>query len=173
MSQPPNSDDPLSQTLYDELRAAARGAMSRERREHTLQPTALVHEAMIRLSSQRAEWRNRSHFLAVAAKMMRRVLLDHARRRRADKRPDALIRVTMSGLHTGKSAEEGTDVLDLHEALERLDQLDPRAARVVELRGLVGCTMPEAAEVLDISVATAERDWRMGRTWLRRELTRA
>lgn len=168
MSQPPSdSDDPLSQTLYDELRAAARGAMSKERREHTLQPTALVHEAMIRMSSQRAEWRNRSHFLSVAAKMMRRVLLDHARRRRADKRPDALIRVTLSGL--GEN-ERALDVRDLHDALQRLERLDPRAARVVELRGLVGCTMPEAARVLNISVATAERDWRMGRTWLRKEL---
>lgn len=168
MSQPPPArDDLLSQTLYDELRAAARGAMSKERREHTLQPTALVHEAMLRLSSQRTEWTNRSHFLAVAAKMMRRVLLDHARRRRADKRPDALVRVTLSGLHDDRHA---VDVRDLHEALQRLEQLDPRAARVVELRGLVGCTMPEAAEVVGISVATAERDWRMGRTWLRREL---
>lgn len=168
MSQPPRaSDDPLSQTLYDELRAAARGAMSKERREHTLQPTALVHEAMIRLSSQRTAWRNRSHFLAVAAQMMRRVLLDHARRRSADKRPEGQVRVTLSGL---EEAEQGVDVADLHEALQRLEQLDPRAARVVELRGLVGCTMPEAAEVLGISVATVERDWRMGRTWLRREL---
>lgn len=168
MPQPPTSpEDPFSQTLYDELRAAARGAMSKERREHTLQPTALVHEAMIRISSQRTEWRNRNHFLAVAAKMMRRVLLDHARRRQADKRPDALVRVTLSGLH---ESDRAVDVRDLHEALHRLEQLDPRTARVVELRGLVGCTMPEAAEVLGISVATAERDWRMGRTWLRREL---
>lgn len=157
--------------LYGELRRLAAGALGRERRDHTLQPTALVHEAWLRLAGQRAGWHNRSHFLGVAAQAMRRVLVDHARRRAAAKRPDPRARLTLSGLALPGGAPE-VDVLDLDAALARLARLDPRAARVVELRGFAGCSAAEAAEALGVSEATVARDWRMAQSWLRRELAK-
>jgi RNA polymerase sigma-70 factor, ECF subfamily len=155
--------------LYGELRRVAAGALGRERRDHTLQPTALVHEAFLRLVGQRAGWQSRAHFLGVAAQAMRRILVDHARRRSAAKRPDPRARVTLSGLALPGGAVD-VDLLDLDGALARLAELDPRAARVVELRGFAGCSAAEAAEVLGVSEATVARDWRMAQSWLRREL---
>lgn len=160
----------ISPELYGELRRVAAGALGRERRDHTLQPTALVNEAYLRLAGQRAEWQNRAHFLGVAAQAMRRILVDHARRRAAAKRPDPRARVTLSGLAAAGAAE--VDVLDLETALVRLAEMDPRAARVVELRAFAGCSAAEAAEVLAVSEATVARDWRMAQSWLRRELAR-
>jgi RNA polymerase sigma factor (TIGR02999 family) len=161
----------LSTELYGELRRVAAGALGRERRDHTLQPTALVNEAFLRLAGQRAEWQNRAHFVGVAAQAMRRVLVDHARRRAAAKRPDPRARVTLSGLAAAGAADE-VDVLDLETALVRLAAMDPRAARVVELRAFAGCSAAEAAEALGVSEATVARDWRMAQSWLRRELSR-
>ncbi len=166
----PAALDGLTPQLYAELRRLANRALAGERRDHTLQPTALVHEAFLRLLGQRAAWQNRAHFMAVAGRVMRRVLVDHARRRLASKRPDPRARVTLSGLTDG--AREDVDVLDLDVALGRLARFDPRAARVVELRGFAGCTSEEAAALLGISEATVARDWRMARSWLRRELQR-
>lgn len=148
----------------------AAGALGRERRDHTLQPTALVNEAFLRLAGQRGEWQNRAHFVGVAAQAMRRILVDHARRRAAAKRPDPRARVTLSGL--AAAGEADVDVLDLEAALVRLAQVDERAARVVELRAFAGCSAAEAAEVLAVSEATVARDWRMAQSWLRRELAR-
>lgn len=156
--------------VYRALRRVAGGWMKAERRDHTLQPTALVHEAYLRLADQRVEWKNRSHFLGVAAGAMRRVLLDHARARGAAKRPDALARVTLSGLEL--DAPSNHQVLALEAAMAKLAKLDPRAVRVVEMRGFAGCTAAETAEALGVSLSTVERDWRMGRSWLRRELSR-
>jgi RNA polymerase sigma factor (TIGR02999 family) len=161
----------LSTELYGELRRVAAGALGRERRDHTLQPTALVNEAFLRLAGQRAEWQNRAHFVGVAAQAMRRVLVDHARRRAAAKRPDPRARVTLAGLAAAGAAGE-VDVLDLETALVRLAAMDPRAARVVELRAFAGCSAAEAAEALGVSEATVARDWRMAQSWLRRELAR-
>jgi len=163
--------DELGPELYGELRRVAERAMARERHGHTLQPTALVHEAYLRLLGQRVAWRSRTHFLGVAGQAMRRILVDHARRRAAAKRPSPAGRVTLSGLAAAESNEE-VDLLDLDAALDRLARLDPRAARVVELRGFAGCTSEEAAEALGVSAATVARDWRMARSWLRRELAR-
>ena len=161
----------LAPELYAELRRVAERAMARERHGHTLQPTALVHEAFLRLLGQRTPWRNRAHFLGVAGQAMRRILVDHARRRAAAKRPAPAERVTLSGLAAAGGGED-VDLLDLDAALDRLARLDPRAARVVELRGFAGCTAEEAAESLGVSEATVARDWRMARSWLRRELAR-
>lgn len=160
----------LDAELYAQLRGLAVGALRGERRSHTLQPTALLHEAFLRLSGQRTPWRSRGHFLGVAAHMMRRVLVDYARRRGSAKRPEGRLRVTLSDLETPGDAQD-VDLLDLEAALERLAEHDPRAARVFELRGLAGCTAAEAAEALEVSEATIKRDWRMARSWLRRELT--
>ncbi|MFP3940238.1 MAG: ECF-type sigma factor [Acidobacteriota bacterium] len=159
----------LTPVVAGELRAIARRHLRREGERPSLQPTELVHEAFLRLMDQRTGWRNRAHFLGVAAQAMRRILVDRGRRRRAAKRPQQALRVTLDGLRVQEGGHE-VDVLDLHRALEELASLDPRAARVVELRSFGGCSAPEAAEVLGVSEATVARDWRMALTWLRRAL---
>lgn len=158
----------LTELLYSELRGLAAGYLRAEGPGHTLQPTALVHEAYLRLISQRMEWRDRAHFLGVAAQTMRRVLLDHARRRKAAKR-DGAAALTVSG--PGDAAGEALDMLALDAALDRLGGQDPRAARVVELHFFGGLEMSEAAKMLGVSPATAKRDWSFARAWLRRELS--
>jgi len=161
----------LTPLVVSELRAIARRRLRRERGRASLQPTELVHEAFLRLLDQRVAWRNRAHFLGVAAQAMRRILVDRARRRWAAKRPAAELRVTLTGLPVGRSAPD-VALLDLHAALEALARFDPRAARTVELRCFGGCSVPEAAEVLGVSESTVARDWRMALPWLRRELSR-
>lgn len=162
--------------VYDELRQLARGYMSRERSDHTLQPTALVHEAYLRLVDQReVAWKNRAHFLAIAARAMRRVLLDHARSHKAEKRGGGRKETFVEGALAGKTGEgsggTGTlDILALDQALDRLAAFDPRGLRVVELRYFAGLDVEETAEVLGLSTATVKRDWRDARAWLRREL---
>ena len=163
--------DRLLPLVHDELHRIAAGYMRRERADHTLQPTALVNEAYLRLVDQRdVEWRDRAHFLGVAAQLMRMILVDHARARRAAKRAGGervpLDETVLVG------GERDVDLLALDEALERLAALDPRLGRVVELRYFGGLTTREAAEVLGISTATVEREWATARGWLRRELTR-
>ena len=159
----------LTTMVYGRLRELASQKLHRERQNHTLSATEVVHEAFFRLLDQRVRWRNRAHFLGVAGQTMRRVLLDHARRRQAAKRPGSGPRVTLSGLPV---VDAGVDVgvFDLERALTELEDLDPRAVRVVELLCFAGCTYPEIAEALAVSEATVTRDWRMARAWLRRRL---
>jgi RNA polymerase sigma factor (TIGR02999 family) len=156
----------LMPLVYEELRRIAAAALRREREGHTLQPTALVHEAYLRLVDQRrAEWRNRGQFLAVAAGMMRRILVDRARARAAGKRSGRLARVTLrSG--DAVATPPDIDVLDLDAALSRLASFDARKSRVAELRFFAGLTVDEIAGVTGVSPATVKRDWQVARAWL-------
>jgi len=164
----------LMPLVYDELRAVAARYLQAENPGHTLQPTALVHEAYLRLIGQdRVAWQNRAHFFAIAAQMMRRVLVDHARRKKAAKRDAATFRIEMSGRDEGLPDDRDPEILDLDEALKGLEALDPRQARIVELRFFGGLTVEETAEVAGISPATVKREWRTARAWLRQELESA
>jgi RNA polymerase sigma-70 factor (ECF subfamily) len=161
--------DRLLPAIYADLHRQASSAMRREGEEHTLQATALVHEAYMRLVDQkRVVWRNRSHFFGIASQTMRRVLVDHARERLAAKRGAGRIQVSLSGADV--AGDDDADVLALHEALERLAAFDARQARVVELRYFGGLDIDETAEAMDISPATVKREWTIARAWLRREL---
>ena len=167
------ASEALVPLVYAELRRQARRALRRESEGHTLQATALVHEAWLRLDGQHdARWESRTQFLAVAAQMMRRVLVDHARTRRALKRGGgaAGTQVTLGDAIHAVAATDPVDVLALDEALERLAAMDARKARLVELRYFAGLSMPEAAAALGISQATVGREWAVARMWLRREL---
>lgn len=166
----PDAADRLIPVIYGELRRMAGAAMRGERDNHTLSATALVHEAWLRLSGPGADWQNRSHFFGAAAQAMRRVLVEHARERSAAKRRrDRQVTLDPSGPE-GAFAADPDEVLEVHEALERLAQIDPRQARLVELRYFVGFSIPETAEALGISMATVKRDWVVARAWLHREL---
>jgi RNA polymerase sigma factor (TIGR02999 family) len=164
--------------VYGELRRQARRELRREAVGHTLQPTALVHEAYLRLIDQRrAHWESRTQFFAVAAKAMRRILVDHARARRRAKRGGGATQVTLTGVSAGEdpmvdSDAMPIDTLDLDEALTRFAALDPEKARLVELRYFAGLSIPEAAAALGVSPATVGREWAVARAWLRRELSR-
>ena len=162
--------DRLIPLVYEELRQLAHRYLSREAPGHTLQTTALVHEAYFRLVDQRdADWQNRVQFFAVAAATMRRVLIDHARSRQAVKRGGGAIHITLDDA-TPPVQDPGVDLLELDEALVRLAALDPQQAKIVELRYFTGLGIEEAAELLGISPATVKRDWVVARAWLRREL---
>ena len=162
--------DELMPVVYSELRMLARGYLSGERRDHTLQATALVNEAYLRLIEQnRVSWQSRAHFFGIAAQMMRRILVDHARKHRADKRGSGLAPVPLD--EALDAAEQGNiDLTALDDALTTLAELDPRQARVVELRYFGGLSIEETAEVLKLSPATVKREWATARAWLRREL---
>jgi RNA polymerase sigma factor (TIGR02999 family) len=162
--------DRLMPLVYDELRRRAAARLRRERRGHTLEPTALVNEAYLRLVDQRrAGWRNRAQFFAVASEIMRRILVDRGRARRMQKRSGRWARVTLDPAHlAGRPAE--VDVLDLDAALRRLAEFDPRKGRIAELRFFGGLSLEEVGEVLGLSVATVERDWQVARAWLFRAL---
>ena len=158
--------------VYNQLRAIARSQLQRERAAHTLQATALVNELYLRLSSQyRGAWKDRQHFFAVATMMMRRILIDYAKRAHADKRGGSEQRVPLSeeAPWLGNSMEE---ILALDGALNSLERMDSRKARVFELRVLLGCTAEEAAGILEISKATADREWTLARAWIHREICR-
>jgi RNA polymerase sigma factor (TIGR02999 family) len=158
--------------VYDELRKMAAGHLRREATGHTLQPTALVHEAYLRLVDQRrAHWRNRAQFYGVAAQIMRRILVDHARSQHADKRGAGWDLVPLVD-HEPLAAAANVDVTALDEALQRLSAFDRQQARIVELRYFGGLTIDETAEVMKISPATVVREWTVARAWLRAELTR-
>jgi RNA polymerase sigma factor (TIGR02999 family) len=158
--------------VYGELKRLARRYMRLERPDHTLQGTALVHEAYLKLIDQRdVTWQNRAHFFGVAAQVMRHILTDHARARLAHKRGGAQQKISLD-LALGFSPQQSKQLLELHEALERLSQLDPRQDRIVELKFFGGLTDEEVAEVLGISVRTAKRDWSVAKAWLYRELSR-
>jgi RNA polymerase sigma factor (TIGR02999 family) len=168
------SAEELMPLVYDELRRLARSFMARERRDHTLQPTALVNEAYLRLVDQtRVDWRGRTHFRAVGARVMRRILIDHARQHGSAKRGGGQQRVTLgeSLLRSADPELDLTELLNLNEALGRLRELDDRQAQVVELRFFGGLTTEEVAEELGVSKRTVEGDWTHGRAWLKRALT--
>lgn len=177
------ASDSLARLVYPELRRQAQLVLRREEQGHTLQPTALVHEAWLRLGDQHdARWESRSQFFAIAAQMMRRVLLDHARARHASKRGGAGIQVSLgegnfvvgtSGAPSAQGAPiDPLEVIALDDALTRLAALDPQKARLVELRYFGGLSIPETAAALGLSTATIGREWAIARMWLRRELDR-
>jgi RNA polymerase sigma-70 factor, ECF subfamily len=156
--------------VYDELHKLASRYLRRERRDHTLQTTAVVHEAYLKLVNQRdANFENRLHFFAVAAQIMRRILVDYARRHHASKRGGDLYKLSLDeALVT--SEEKGADLLALDEALDRLAAIDPRQSRVVELRVFAGLTLEETAQALNISPSTVRREWSMAKAWLHRQI---
>jgi RNA polymerase sigma-70 factor, ECF subfamily len=164
--------DEVMPLVYGELRRIAGRQMSRERRDHTLQPTALVHEAYLRLFDAPAlEVRDRAHFLALAARVMRRLLINHAESRNAGKRRGNAPHVTLSAAEDVAGQDAPAEVLQLDGALQRLAQFDGRAAEIVEMRYFGGMTVQEIADAMDLSPATVKRDWTAARAWLRRELT--
>jgi RNA polymerase sigma-70 factor, ECF subfamily len=172
----------LLDLVYDELHRRAELAMRGESSGHTLQPTALVHDVWEKLTGQRdVEWQGRAHFYALASKLMRRILVDHARARLRQKRggdvkkvalDDAALDHAVADAPSLLSAARGDDVLAVDEALEKLAQLDARQARIVEMRFFVGLTVDEVAEVLGVSRRTVEAEWTMVKAWLRKELAR-
>ena len=160
--------------IYSELRRVARRYLGRERKNHTLQPTALVNEAWLRLENEHgAEWQGRTHGLALAAQAMRRLLVDHGRHQKRQKRGGGVAPVALDDLM--KAATTGAvpveDLLTLEAALTRLETIDPRAAKVVSLRFFSGMSSPEVAEHLGVSLRTVEADWTHARAWLKRELS--
>lgn len=158
--------------VYDELRRLASIYLSRERQDHTLQPTALVHEAYLRLIDQtRVEWQNRAHFFGVAAEMMRRILIDHAKRTKASKRGGFAEKLALDEA-VAFSEDQEVDLLALDDALSDLARLDPRQSRIVELRFFGGLTLEETAEVTKLSRATVEREWVMAKAWLYSQLAK-
>jgi len=166
----PAALDAVFEATYTQLRRIAGSLMRRERPGHTLQPTELVHDAWLKLVDQsRVSWTDRAHFLNIAGRAMRQVLVDHARRRGAHKRLDGVECVTFND-EAGHGASASFEVLALHEALERFSTLDARAAHVVEARVFGGMTTAEVAHVLNVSTRTVELDWTVARRWLAREL---
>jgi RNA polymerase sigma factor (TIGR02999 family) len=162
--------DQLIPLLYGDLRRVAAAQMRREAGGQSLQPTALVHELYVRLVDQRrVQWRNRAHFFAAAATLMRRILVDHARARLADKRGGGRERVTLAGDEAVESPR--IDVLALQESLRRMAAFSPRQERIVELRYFGGLTIEETAEVIGISEATVVREWTVAKAWLRADLS--
>jgi RNA polymerase sigma factor (TIGR02999 family) len=157
--------DRLLPIIYDELHRRAAACLRRERRDHTLQPTALVNEAYLRLVDQHLVWQNRAQFLGVAAQMMRRILVDHARRRKMAKRSGRWLRITLDE-RVAEVREPDVELLDLDAALTRLAEFDSRKSRIAELRFFAGLSLDETAHVLDLSAATVKRDWQAARAWL-------
>jgi RNA polymerase sigma factor (TIGR02999 family) len=167
-SQAPERLMPL---VYDELRRLARSFLARERGDHTLQPTALVNEAYLRLVGQRSvSWQSRAHFYGIASRMMRRVLIDHARTHSRDKRGGAAVHLSIDDVQV-PIEERAASFVAIDEALETLAKMDERKSRIVEMRFFGGLTDEEIAEVLGVSTRTVLRDWKMARLWLFRELT--
>jgi RNA polymerase sigma-70 factor (ECF subfamily) len=166
----PEAANRLMEVVYGELHQIAARQMRRERGEHTLQATALVHETYLRLvGSEPIDWQNRAHFFAVAAQQLRRVLVDHARRGGREKRGGGQIRLSLDE-NDGPVVDRDEVLLEIDEALARLEQLDERAAKVVELRYFGGLSEKEAAATLGVSIATLKRDWQFARTWLASQL---
>jgi len=166
------AESALVPLVYDELRRLARRYMRHERPDHTLQATALVHEAYLKLIEQREiTWQNRAHFFGVAAQLMRRILVDHARARLAEKRGGSQQKIALD-VALAFSPVQSEQFLALDEALDRLSQLDPRQGRIVELKFFGGLSDEEVAEMLAISTRTVKRDWSVARAWLFRELNK-
>ena len=164
--------DELMSVVYDELHRIAVSYLRRERREHTLQPTALVNELFLKFSEQhRMNWQNRAQFFGVAASLMRRILVDYARAHYASKRGGDRYCVSLKNV-AAFGAQPDADLLALHEILNQLEELDPNQARIVELRFFGGLTIKETAEVMQSSHATVEREWKVAKAYLKRELTK-
>jgi len=164
--------DELMPLVYAELRRLAGSYLRRERSTHTLQSTALVNEAFLRLVNQQdVQWRNRAHFFGIAAQMIRRILVDHARAAQADKRGAGAVRIELED-HLAVSSQSELDLVGLDECLQKLAALDERQARIVELRFFTGLSVEETAEVMQVSTATVKREWSSARAWLFREMTR-
>jgi RNA polymerase sigma factor (TIGR02999 family) len=167
----PEAREQLMRVVYEELRRRAAARLRRERPGHVLQPTALVHEAYLRLVGQRqTDWQNRAHFFAVASEMMRRILVDHARRRQTAKRSGGWARVTIDEASAQYDPPD-VNILDLDAALSELASFDPRKSRVAELRFFGGLSPEETAAALDISRATVDREWQAARAWLYRRIS--
>lgn len=171
-----NGDESAAGTLlplvYNELHKLAKAYMQRERSDHTLQPTALINEAYLRLARDNVDWQNRQHFIGVAANVMRRLLVDHARARNAAMRLGGLQRVELEeGLMI--SDERSKEVLALHDALANLERVDPRQAKVVELRYFGGFSMEEIGEILEMSPRSVKRHWALARIWLLKEMKKS
>jgi RNA polymerase sigma factor (TIGR02999 family) len=165
----PTARDALVPIIYGELRRLAHHYMQNERAGHTLQTTALVHEAYVRLTDvDRMQWRDRGHFFAMAATLMRRILVDHARDRARDKRGGGVVFTALDGNHIGQ--DTNIDAIALDEALERLAAMDPQQSSIVELRFFGGLTIEETADALDISPATVKREWTWAKAWLYQQL---
>lgn len=158
--------------VYDELRSLANQRMSHEASDHTLQPTALVHEAFLRLvgGQDSEQWDNRGHFFGAAAKAMRRILIESARKRQSTKHGGQVAKFEIQEDDAVDDADDQLDLLALDEALQRLQQVDAELARLVELRYFTGLTVEESARILDVSPRTAKRNWAYARAWLRREI---
>lgn len=164
--------DALTPVVYDELRKLAHRYLMRERSDHTLQSTALVHEAYMRLIDQKnVQWQNRAHFFGVAAQMIRRILCDHARAHQTAKRGGGAVKLA---LDEALAVPGGRDlnIVALDEALRQLEEMDPRQSRIIELRFFTGLSIEETAEVMGVSPATVKREWTTARAWLFRELQR-
>ena len=169
----PRALDALMPVVYEELRKLARHYLRQESSNHTLQSTALVHEAYVRLAGGTApEWKGRTHFFGVAARLMRQILVDHARRRHADKRGGDSLMLTLDEQLVG-AARQDLDVLALDEALTRLAEVSPQQSQIVELRFFSGLSIEDTAEVLGVSPATVKRGWTTARAWLFREMNRS
>lgn len=165
------AQDELMPLVYDELRRLARSYLRRERPDHTLQPTALVHEAYLKLVDQKSvNWQNRAHFFGIAALMMRRILVNYAEGRQAAKRGGSARRLSLSAIDRLAGKQE-LDLIALDDALKSLAEIDPQQSRIVELRYFGGLTIEEIAEVTGISVATVNREWNVARAYLRREIS--
>jgi RNA polymerase sigma-70 factor (ECF subfamily) len=163
--------DQLLPLVYNELHRLAGAYLRRERREHTLQPTALLNEAYLKLIDQHSiRWQNRAQFYGVAAQLMRRILVDHARAHYAAKRGGDRYPVSLKNIG-GFGNQPDADLLELHEVLDRLAKIDPEQSRMVELRFFGGLTIEETAEVMHVSHATVEREWKIAKAWLKRALT--
>jgi RNA polymerase sigma-70 factor, ECF subfamily len=161
----------LMPLVYKELRRLAAHCLKQERPGHTLQPTALVHEAYLRLAGQnRAGWQNRAQFMGVAAQLMRRILVDYARQHIAAKRGSGAVLLDIGDVEPASEARQSAEMLAIDEALGRLSRLDPQQARVVEMRYFGGMTVEETAEALGIAPRTVKRDWAMAKAWLHTEL---
>jgi RNA polymerase sigma factor (TIGR02999 family) len=163
--------DRLFAALYDELKRGAASQMRKEYAGHTLSATALTHEAWFRLTEQtRTQWESRSHFLGMASIMMRRILVNHAVAKQAAKREAALVSLTLTEAQQVAGSGQGAEVVKVHDALLAFEQVDPRAAKIVELKFFGGLENEEIAEVMGLSTATVKRDWSLARAWLHREL---
>jgi len=165
--------DQLMPLVYAELRRQAAGYLRRERRDHTLQTTGLINEAYLKLIDQRnVKWESRTHFFAIASQAMRRILVDYARARKTEKRGGDDIRLSIATAEKIAGDQKSVDLIALDEALTRLARIDEAQSRVVELRYFSGLSLEDTAKILNVSRATAAREWSMARAWLHRELTK-
>ena len=163
--------DSLMPLVYNELRRLAQYHLHRERREHTLQSTALVHEAYVRLIGQNVQWQDRAHFFGIASRLMRQILVEHARSHQAEKRGGDACRIALDEI--GEVAGRvDVDLVMLDDALKNLAEMDPQQSRIVELRFFAGLSIDDTSEVLGISPATVSREWTCARAWLHREISR-